>query len=180
MKKGFTLIELLVTITIIGILSSLGLSTFSSAQKKSRDASRKSDLDTIAKALEVYYNDHSRYPADSNGQIVGCTVDTSTESVCDWATPFQHADTNPDTIYLISLPDDPLDNQNYYYDLISGNKAYQLYTRLENTADIDVPKDESDNPQVYSSTVCGTDIICNYGISSSNTTPTTSRPLATE
>ncbi|MCG2691197.1 prepilin-type N-terminal cleavage/methylation domain-containing protein, partial [Microgenomates group bacterium] len=46
--KGFTLIELLVVIAIIGILSSVGLSTFTTAQIKGRDAKRKTHLSQLA------------------------------------------------------------------------------------------------------------------------------------
>lgn len=180
MKRGFTLVELLVTITIIGILTSVGLSTFTSAQKKSRDVRRKNDLASIAKALEVYYNDHNRYPADETGQIKGCTIDDpDTEEVCSWGLSFQHADTDPDTVYLVSLPDDPSSGRDYYYEAAADQKSYQLYNRLENTADPAVPKD-GDTPQVYSGTVCATDTACNYGISSPNTTPATGHALTTE
>lgn len=181
-SRGFTLIELLVVIAIIGILTSVGLGTFTSAQRKSRDARRKNDLATIAKALEVYNNDHySTYPypaANAAGQIIGCTVDSAVEAVCNWGSAFQHADTTPDTVYLIALPDDPSTGQNYYYWAAADRKSYQLYSRLENTADPAVPKDVDNNPQNYSIT-CGAGN-CNYGISSANTTPATGRTLATE
>lgn len=52
-KRGFTLIELLVVISIIAILSVIGLTLFSSVQKSARDARRKMDIDAIAKALEI-------------------------------------------------------------------------------------------------------------------------------
>jgi len=168
-KDGFTLVELLITITIIGILASVGLGTFTSAQKKSRDSRRKNDLATISKALEVYNNDHNAtypYPADDSGQIKGCTVDSAVESVCSWGSAFQHADTTPDTVYLIVLPDDPSTSQDYYYDAAVNRKSYQLYARLENTADPAVPKDVDGNPLDYGIS-CGASN-CNYGISSSN------------
>ena len=181
MKKGFTLVELLVVIAIIGILSGVGLATFTSAQKKSRDARRKNDLATITKALEVYNNDHQStfpYPAADTGQIKGCTVDSAVEVVCPWGLSFQHANTDPATVYLIVLPKDPSTGQNYYYEAAADRKSYQLYSRLENTADPAVPKDADDNPQNYSIS-CGANN-CNYGISSTNTTPAAGRALTTE
>ena len=182
MKRGFTLVELLVVITIIGILSSVGLGTFTSAQRKSRDSRRKNDLATIAKALEVYNNDHYStypYPADDSGQIKGCNTDADpTETACAWGAAFQHKDTNPDTVYLISLPDDPSTGQDYYYDAAVNRKSYQLYSRLENTADPAVPKDVDNNPQNYGVS-CGASN-CNYGISSPNTTPATGHALTTK
>lgn len=67
---GFTLIELLIVISIIGVLASLGVASFTSAQQKGRDASRKSDLDAVKKALELYKSDTSggSYPG---GNFVG-------------------------------------------------------------------------------------------------------------
>jgi general secretion pathway protein G len=56
MKKGFTLIELLVVISVIGILVSLALVSFSSSQKQARDVGRKSDLKQYQTALEVFAN----------------------------------------------------------------------------------------------------------------------------
>ena len=50
---GFTLIELLVVIAIIAVLSTIGFAVFSGVQKGARDAKRRSDIDAIAKALEV-------------------------------------------------------------------------------------------------------------------------------
>lgn len=53
LSKGFTLVELLVVVAIIAILSTIGLTVFTSAQANARDARRKSDIDAIAKVLET-------------------------------------------------------------------------------------------------------------------------------
>ncbi len=53
--KGFTLIELLVTIVIIGVLVTISVATFSSYQKKSRDAKREMELTQMAKAIAIDY-----------------------------------------------------------------------------------------------------------------------------
>src|SRR3989338_243415 len=58
-KHGFTLIELLIVITIIGILASLTLASYSGAQAKSRDGVRKSDLSQMKRALELAKSDCS-------------------------------------------------------------------------------------------------------------------------
>jgi prepilin-type N-terminal cleavage/methylation domain-containing protein len=55
-KKGFTLLEMLVVVGIIAVLVSIGISSYSTAQKKARDAKRKSDLKAIQNALEQYYS----------------------------------------------------------------------------------------------------------------------------
>jgi prepilin-type N-terminal cleavage/methylation domain-containing protein len=54
--KGFTLIELLVAISIIAILSVIGVTLYSGAQKKARDAKRLTEVDAIAAAMETNYS----------------------------------------------------------------------------------------------------------------------------
>jgi prepilin-type N-terminal cleavage/methylation domain-containing protein len=61
--KGFTLIELLVVISIIGVLSTIVLSSLSSARLKARNAKRIRDLHEVSLALELYYSDYNAYPA---------------------------------------------------------------------------------------------------------------------
>lgn len=55
-QNGFTLLELLVSISIIGVLISLGAVSYSTAQKKARDSKRQGDLRAIQNALEQYYS----------------------------------------------------------------------------------------------------------------------------
>jgi len=63
---GFTLIELLVVISIIGILMALGTASYTTAQKKGRDAKREADLKGLQNALEQYNSLHGTYPTVSN------------------------------------------------------------------------------------------------------------------
>lgn len=50
---GFTLVEILVVITIISILSVIGMVIFGGVQKSARNSARKQDIQAIARALEV-------------------------------------------------------------------------------------------------------------------------------
>jgi len=60
--EGFTLVELLVVISIIGLLSSLAIMSFSISRQKSRDGKRLSDLNALSKAIQIYQIDNGYYP----------------------------------------------------------------------------------------------------------------------
>ncbi len=71
-RKGFTLIELLITTTIIGLLSVVGMTSYSLVRGKARDAKRVSDIRTIYNAVELYFEQHGSYPpAPSGGLVMG-------------------------------------------------------------------------------------------------------------
>lgn len=153
MKRGFTLVELLVVIAILAILSTLGVSNFQSTRIKARDLSRKSDLQTIAKSLEAYLNDHRAYPSsNSDGEII-CQPSTST--ICAWGDAFSDGVTT----YTVTLPREPSSSLIYRY--VSSGTSYTLYTHLENSQD---PAITTFTPSVY----CGGTNLCNYKITSSN------------
>lgn len=61
MKKGFTLIELLVVITIIAILSAVGLATFSNARKRALDSKMIADVKQAQLVMEQNFNDATNF-----------------------------------------------------------------------------------------------------------------------
>lgn len=63
-QRAFTLIELLVVISVIAVLTTMGVANFSSAIKKSRDAVRKSELAEISQALMMFRADWGSYPTN--------------------------------------------------------------------------------------------------------------------
>lgn len=83
-KKGFTLIELLVVIAIIGILASIVLVTFPTAQDRARDARIINALSQFRTEAVIYYDDQD---PDSylglNGIGPACIIaNTNFETLC--------------------------------------------------------------------------------------------------
>lgn len=79
---GFTLLELLVVISIIAILITVGLTSFSTAQKKGRDAKRKSDIKEVQNALEQYYSVCGyNYPTPTGSFFVSVNCPTPAISI---------------------------------------------------------------------------------------------------
>jgi general secretion pathway protein G len=78
-NKGFTFVELLVVITIIAVLTAVGMVSYQSTAKGSRDAKRKTDLENIRSALEICRLEDGEYPA-SIDTTVTCTGGTVTMS----------------------------------------------------------------------------------------------------
>ena len=119
--KAFTLVELLVVMAIIGVLASLGVASFRTAQMRGRDAQRKSDLKQVSHSLELYYADYGKYP----------TVDE-----IDFGSQFSDS---KGTVYFKILPIDPLTSQSYTYEVPDAptNQKYKLFAKLENTEDQD-------------------------------------------
>ena len=80
MKKGFTLLEMLVVIGIIAILVNMGFASYSTVQKKARDAKRQGDLKAAQQVMEQCYSVNSfAYPTISGtGTITAtCAADAS-------------------------------------------------------------------------------------------------------
>ncbi len=114
-KKGFTLLELLVVIGIIAILVALGTASYSTAQKKARDAKRKGDVRSIINAFEQYYASCNYvYPSVLNTSII-------TPNTC----------SNPNVTIMATVPTDPLNDASHQYTLNTTTTPYQVCATLE-------------------------------------------------
>ena len=65
-NPGFTLIEILVSISVIALVSTIGVTGYQSVSRGGRDALRKSDLEQIRSALEIYKSEYGQYPAEAS------------------------------------------------------------------------------------------------------------------
>lgn len=130
-KSGFTLIELMVTISIIAILSAIGLVVYSSVLKQGRDSKRQSDLRSIQSALEQYNADQFFYPS---GITPGNALTSNTGQ--------PNSSPNPKT-YINTIPQDSNVATPYRYvalrngaincdnSLANQCNSYCLYSKLD-------------------------------------------------
>jgi prepilin-type N-terminal cleavage/methylation domain-containing protein len=56
LTSGFTMVEVIIVLIVLGILAVLIVNSLQVVQAKSRDSTRRSDIDNIAAALESCYN----------------------------------------------------------------------------------------------------------------------------
>ncbi len=134
-EVGFTLIELLIVIVIITILIMFLFVSFTQVQKNSRDAQRKSDLQTVAGALQRFYSDNSQYPKVSSGKISyylpNCTDSTGTLTTSAWGTgAITCTSSGNSKTYIKQLPKDPTGTNQYCYTSADA-QHYILYAAME-------------------------------------------------
>ncbi len=124
-KNGFTMIEVLVVVTIIGVLASIGIVSYQTTNKKSRDSRRKADIEEIRAALEMCRADTGSYPeAITLGGSLQCSYDSITNT------------------YLDPIPHDPLcpegscigDHSDYSY-IQTANNSYTITAKMETEGD---------------------------------------------
>jgi general secretion pathway protein G len=60
-SKGFSLIELMVVVSIMAILMAVGAVSYTTAQKKGRDAKRRTDMKAVQNGFEQYYSLNNTY-----------------------------------------------------------------------------------------------------------------------
>jgi prepilin-type N-terminal cleavage/methylation domain-containing protein len=121
--SGFTLIELLVVVSIIVILSAIGIANYRTVAEKGRDTRRQADLEQIRGALELYKADDasSAYPA------------SATLSTC--GGPLQAGVAPNIRTYMTKIPCDPGGDGTtpYSYSCSSPYATYYLGADLELT-----------------------------------------------
>lgn len=111
-RRAFTLVELMVTVSIIAILIAIGIASYSSINKRSRDTKRKSDLEQLRSALEMYRAQNGNYPSAGGGSFVS-TTNLAASLV---------------STYIPAIPVDPQDESPYMYRYratnVSGGNYY--------------------------------------------------------
>jgi general secretion pathway protein G len=100
-QAGWTLIELVIVMAIITVLASLAVVGAGNAVRLSREATLKEDLFRMRDAIDQYYADKGKYPADLQALVTDqymreVPVDPISNSRDSWQTiPAEPDPTNP-------------------------------------------------------------------------------------
>jgi len=144
-QTGFTIVELLIVVVVIAILAAISLVAYTGFQQRARDNIRKSDINAIARSLELLYIDRGMYRTTAEACLdTSIGIDNSCNGVInnvgDWA-PTSNMRNLITEGYTDVVPIDPINNETYYYNFepwnagqggyIEAAQAYDLCARLE-------------------------------------------------
>lgn len=149
-QRGFTLIELLIVVSILSILTIIGMMSWRRQLDKAKDAQRKDHLQKISLAFEEYFSDNGCYPPE--GILENCGGEELAP-------------------YLDHIPCDPMSGEPYEYIPDTDHPSCYLNFRIMGHLD-------NDSDPVIAKLGCATSAGCgwegepiyNYGVSSKNVT----------
>ena len=100
-ETGWTLVELLVVLSLVAVLASMAMSSYSTAVTRSREAVLKEDLFRMRDAIDQYFADRNEYPEGLQSLVVAGYLrtipdDPFTGSNTSWqSVPAEYDPSNP-------------------------------------------------------------------------------------
>lgn len=167
--NGFTLLELIIVAAIIALIATATIAVLNPFGQfnKAKDTRVKSDLSQVQKALESYYQDNNRYPANATQCTYGISGNNGDGNDCiEWGRSWQP--------YMNVIPQDPTTSNRYVYYVSLNRQSYYIYANLLRGA-VDSSSCNSGaactslSANGISSGACGG--TCNFGVTSPNVSP---------
>lgn len=124
--RAFTLVEILVTVSIIGLLLTFSFAGLQGARSSARDSQRKSDIEDLRSALEIYRADCGSYPAavSFGSQLTGTGVGNCVL----------------DNVYMSKVPQDPQNSsKSLVYEYVQSGLGYTVCSSLEHPSSTPFP-----------------------------------------
>ncbi|MCF7795595.1 prepilin-type N-terminal cleavage/methylation domain-containing protein [Patescibacteria group bacterium] len=127
-NKGFTLPELMVSMSIIGTIGVMSADKLDSLIPTARDTQRQANIRQVQTALEIYHLYNNKYPETG-------FCNKPTEKGWDILEKKLSNNSSSKEVYIPKFPDDPLDDNKYYFSYCSDGEIYKISYKLEATGD---------------------------------------------
>ncbi len=122
-QRAFTLIELLIVVAIIAILAAIAVPNFLEAQTRAKITRVRTDLRTLATAMETYFTDNSAYPPDYDSGEFGVTPNNEYMTYASLTTPIAYLSTIPTDYFLEKMQESITGKPTPYFQFNGGNRA---------------------------------------------------------
>ncbi len=134
--KGFTLVELLVVIAIIAILASVVILIINPLEllKRSRDATRLKDLESLQSAINLAIQDGLSNGNDilCSGSDFPCSGKSNSQTRVNNGTGWVKVNLGSQkAVSLATLPVDPVNNSEHHYTYCADNNSWEINATLE-------------------------------------------------
>lgn len=126
-RNAFSLVELIVVITILGILSAIGLVSYSASLLGARDAARVADVDQLKMSLKSEKQKTGAYPKPGDAFVI---VNSGSANVAAYQGFFN---SNVAINDLAKYPADPLTKTSYSYSTTKNRQSFQIGTVVEDS-----------------------------------------------
>jgi type II secretory pathway pseudopilin PulG len=126
-------IELLIVVVVISILGFITYKQFDLAKARSRDVQRKNDLNSVSKAIRLYFADYNHLPSSNNLE------DPNINNL--WGKTFVD---DKGYVYFKDMPkENSLADKPYCYLPNEKEKSFTLFAQLEDSSDSECKKELS-------------------------------------
>lgn len=127
--QGFTMVELLVVIIILVILTSIAIPSYVIIKDRARETATKTEMNNIAKALEIYITQKYSYPSGDDFPDALVTAEIMNLTGNDaWGMPYNYTSNNSSSYVLKSFGINKMDGGNDDITFVNGmmieNGAY--------------------------------------------------------
>lgn len=118
---AFTLIELLIVVAIIAVLAAIALPNLLEAQVRARVSRVKSDMRTVATAMEGYAVDNNKYPPNYDSGIYDVRPGTEYLTFASLSTPIAYVTSTPTDVFR---PDAREPSRGLFFDYVAQDSVF--------------------------------------------------------
>lgn len=125
-SRAFTLIELLIVVAIIAVLAAIAIPNMLEAQVRAKVSRAKSDMRTIATAVETYAVDNNKYPPNYDSGLYTPNPGNESKTFASLTTPIAYTTSAPSDVFR---PDSNELSRGFYFDYVGWDSVSAMMTK---------------------------------------------------